>query len=71
MHIGLLSKLCIECKKWSRHIVFYCGKTVLWRSRVVDPDTDWVEGWTGIYGTNSKGDYVQGYVSTEYIENIS
>jgi len=37
----------------------------------LDPDTDWVEGWTGIYGTNSKGYYVQGYVSTEYIENIS
>lgn len=37
----------------------------------LDPEADIVSGWTGIYGTNAKGQKVTGYVSSQYIDNVS
>lgn len=36
-----------------------------------DPTDIGANGWTKIYGYNSKGTYVNGYVGSQYIENIS
>lgn len=37
----------------------------------MDPELDYIEGWTGIYGVNSKGQNVRGYVASKYVDNVS
>ena len=37
----------------------------------MDPELDYIEGWTGIYGVNSKGQNVRGYVASKYVNNVS
>lgn len=51
------------------------GEIIGWLSKGdvvwLDPDGEDVNGWLKIYGYNSKGTYVNGYVASRYIDNIS
>lgn len=50
------------------------GEIVGWLSKGdvvwLDPEDEGVSGWIKIYGYNSKGTYVNGYVASRYMENI-